>query len=198
MKFLTYLVITVNTFYIPVCYSLSIESTVKSYGFTANFANYETVSKDVTRKGDVLSFRTLELVNQLKKSRIEIEFISPLEISSASEQIKSKYSLLYSMYNSHATPYPGTVTNSNNCSNEFLPANKIIKLDGNLIRVVTVGVNDRDTYGACSKEEVKKKGIFLMFYIKKTKTLAQFKSFSWLENDDRAAIMEIIESITLQ
>lgn len=175
--------------------ALGDSSILAQYGLKGNFDYFDKTTKNFTRKGNVISFQTISLLNSKTQTRMEIEVVSPLEKSTAETQLQSRYAVIYNLYRDQPTPYHGQVTSNSTCLPSDLPQNKMVKIAGSLVRVLFLSASDRDGYGECAKEKIKKVATMAAFYYPKSKSLFHFKTFSPKSSDDRDVILRVYESL---
>jgi len=153
------------------------------------------VYKDILREGLKNTFWT---IMAKKNGRvIKIEVIKNIGDEDANRYIKERQYVIESLYRHIPSPYPGMISNTIECPDEFKPEVVSLKIQGETTPVYILYSTSRFTYGAGVEELIKYRGALVFIYSGKMKALYRIELFIPKEEFNKKEVLNILESIRL-
>ncbi len=135
--------------------------------------NYETTTKDSSWE----SQKRIILKGQFKQTNVHLEIIKPEKLESTYlDTIKINTTIIKNLYGRSASPYPGDISRTQDCSSPDLQAKTYeVKKQDVVFSIIEGATNKRFVFGACLKQDVNYQGAIIIF--KNNNSLATLKVF---------------------
>lgn len=153
------------------------------------------IQKNILREGLQNTFWNITAGKNGKV--IKIEAIRNIEAKEAKKHIEGKQDVIKSLYVNIPSPYPGMVSKTITCPDEFKPEIIYLKVSDETVPVYLLYSTPRFTYGAGVEELIKYRGALLFIYSPDSKTLYQIELFIPKEEFKSQELLDVLESISL-
>jgi hypothetical protein len=127
---------------------------------------------------------------------VEIELHGPISRQRADNYAKSKYAVLHSLYDAHRSPYPGQITNEEECPPDRKPESRTNMILGRPVEVLVANGTERHTFGVWQDDLIKTRGAFCVVFDEKSRTVLEFKVFQPFPSFQAPAVIGFLESLT--
>lgn len=140
--------------------------------------NYETVTKDLSWE----SQKRIILKGQFKQTNVHLEIIKPEKLESIyQDTIKINTTVIKNLYGRSASPYPGDISRTQDCSSQDSQVKTYeLKKDDVIFSIIEGATNKRFVFGACLKQDVSYQGAIIIF--KNNNALATLKVFAPIQS----------------
>lgn len=135
----------------------------------------------------------INIINESRKSRIEVNIIRNTDSGAALEAAGDRLDMFYSVFEPHKPDYPGQFTQYIECPKEFKPIYTETHDGEGWLKSYTGFANSNRVAGACSIDLVAYKYLYGFRYCRETSTLYEINFFAGLE--DMQAIPRFISEI---
>lgn len=146
-----------------------------------------SVSQDLGLQGDILQqfdyddvlegYDSTTLTGQERESVIRIRQFRDWSLKKAEGYVSDKMFVIHSLYRKTSSPYPGPLSNTIECAEEFKPEKKEhLPFDYHLLYTT-----ERLTYGACSWDIIKYRAILYYTFCESTSSFYQIELFIPIE-----------------
>lgn len=102
---------------------------------------------------------------------LRVEVRSNMQENEAGKYIDAEIVRMKALFQNTASPYPGEISDEIVCGEEFKPVFKTTQQNNIRIFYFTGFLNERLTFGACTKDQAVYKGVLARFYCSKQKQL---------------------------
>lgn len=133
------------------------------------------VESDFKRSSGGTAYDTIVASNDTL--RVEIELVRPVSRQRAANYAKSKYTVLKSLYDAQRSPYPGQITNKEECPPERKPVGVTMTILGQPTPVLLANATERHTFGVWQDDLIKTRGAFCVVYDEISRSILEFRVF---------------------
>jgi len=162
----------------------------KELGITLKGVGDFIVQKDILREGKENTFWTI--VAKKNERVIKLEVIKNIDDKSAHRHIEERKHVINSLYNHIPSPYPGMISNTIECPDEFKPKVRYIEIEGEKIPVYLLSSTPRFTYGASVEELIRYRGALTFIYNEKQRVLYRIDLFIPKGDFDKKEVLSLL------
>lgn len=108
--------------------------------------------------------------------RLRIE-TNRMNSESAESELTAAVTRVKALFEKAPAPYPGEISDAIICDPDYIPSFTDTTVDATRIRYFTGYLNNRMTFGSCSKDQAVYKGIVAFLYCKKASLLIKLELF---------------------
>lgn len=139
-------------------------------------------------------FRGLYVSEGREFMRVDVR--DNIDPEAATDYIRGRIAGMKALYENIRSPYPGLLSNEIDCDDEFKPTYKTVKGVGGIeIAHITGYLNERLTFGACSKDQIAYKGIKLLFTCVNHKQLYDMEFIASVSSFSQEKFESIVKSL---
>lgn len=149
-----------------ISYSAPLNNNIfKNYKFTLkNESNWNVISLIEQQVGSQ-KIQIFKLKNPLKKCDVEITIIGELSQAQYNETSQIETMAVSNLYKPMVTPYPGTISQKQTCSGDFLNLHQKFKFLGQTISGILAKASPRGTFGVCDSQSAYYDGLFMTYFL---------------------------------
>ncbi|MBU0485622.1 MAG: sulfatase-like hydrolase/transferase [Proteobacteria bacterium] len=153
------------------------------------------IKKNLLRKGNNTSFRSIEAADGGKLLRIEV--IGGLSVEEAQRTIDERLHMIQSLFSNLPSPYPGAITNKVEVPAELLPRTRPIRVGGEERELYVLSSSSRYAYGAMSAEMAAFRGGLIFIYDSARRTLFRVDLFIPRAEFDEGGLAVFFQGVSL-
>ena len=132
-----------------------------------------------------------------KDTFIRVNIVSNIEKTNAQKEIDSRVVKMQNLFANAASPYPGEISDTVVCTEEFKPILKTFKLDNEDYPYFTGYLNNRLVFGSCVEDQLKHEGLLGIFYCPTQRKLYQIEYIRPKnQTSDKNEFLNFISSIS--
>ncbi len=125
--------------------------------------------------------RGLEL--QQGQNKLTLDLSPVTDIKQANTRIADQAYMLESLFYDRQAPYPGQLSNTLRCPEEFLPEKQIMEEPNQGLRF-SLFANDRMSFGGCSRDLLSLRAVLLLLHCPASKQLVRLEAFTPIDSPD--------------
>ncbi|MDF1554258.1 MAG: sulfatase [Deferrisomatales bacterium] len=150
------------------------------------------VEKNNVRKGVGHTFRSI--VAHAARKTLKMEVMEGVDPQRAAEYAAGQSDVTIALYGSIPSPYPGMITQTLACPDEFKPQLVQVETAANRVPVYLLNSTQRFTYGPCVEELIAHRGAMWFAYSGKRRTLVRVDVFVPREEFDEGEVLDMARS----
>ncbi len=127
---------------------------------------------------------------------VEIDLVRPVSRQRALNYAKSQYTVLQSLYEGKRSPYPGQITQSEECPADRKPESRVVTILGQPTEVLLANATERHTFGVWQDDLIKTKGAFCVVYDERSQATLEFRVFQPIDSFQPQTVIGFLESLT--
>jgi hypothetical protein len=128
--------------------------------------------------------------------RLRVDVRDQIDAETADDYIRGKIAGMKALYENIRSPYPGLLSDEIVCDEGLKPIySTITTYSGMEIEVIEGYLNDRLTFGSCTKDQIVYKGIKVLFSCAKQKQLYDMEFIAPIDSFPQEKVAAMVESI---